>query len=248
MNIIEVKNLSKSFPEGFWQKKRKVLHDISFAVSEKKATGFIGLNGSGKTTTLKCLLNFVLPEAGQISFFGKSGLSNEAKGQIGYLPERPYYHEFLSLKEFLKFHWDLSGGGQGFEQKSATVIKSVGLTEATDRKLKSFSKGMLQRSGLAQALIRDPHLLILDEPMSGLDPDGRLMMKELLLEQKNKGTAIFLSSHLLNDLEELCDDVVVIDQGKVLYFGSLPEWKSKYALNSKQNMEEIFREFRKAQK
>lgn len=228
MKSLEIKNLKKSFKRGLFEKPKLVLKDLSFSVSSQKTTGFIGVNGSGKTTTLKCVLDFIRPEAGEISFFDNQTISNEVKARIGYLPERPYYYEYLTALEFLYFHWNLSAtkeDTQGkFLEQSHEVLTKVNLLHAKDQRLRSFSKGMLQRAGLAQAILRKPDFLILDEPMSGLDPDGRILIKDIIREEQKRGTAIFFSSHLLGDMDELCDDLVVIDQGQLIYQGSLKDF------------------------
>jgi len=233
-----VKNLEKSFKTGFLGKKKKILKNLSFEVADQKTTGFIGVNGAGKTTSLKCILGFIRPDQGEISFFGEKQLTKEVKSKIGYLPERPYFYEFLTAKEFLKFHWDLTGGGLGFDEASENVLRQVNLLNVHDKFLRSFSKGMLQRIGFAQALIRNPKILILDEPMSGLDPDGRMLIKDIIHSQRQKGTTIFFSSHLLNDMDELCDELVIIDSGELLFNGS----KSKF--DEGQGVEHAFKRLR----
>ncbi len=236
----EVSGLKKSFQANFWEKKKEILKNLSFGVRSHRTTGFIGLNGAGKTTTIKSSLGFIKPDGGHVYFFGSQGLSSESKKKLGYLPERPYYYEFLTATEFLRFHWELSGGGPG----SADVIKStldrVGLSQAANKRLRSFSKGMLQRAGMAQAILRNPQLLILDEPMSGLDPDGRILIKEIIRDQKQAGTTIFFSSHLLNDMDELCDDLVVIDQGTLIFSGEL----KSFVEEGHKNVEQSFKALR----
>ena len=174
--ILEVKNIKKSFPTDFYKPSQLVLKDITFAVEQGQFVGFIGPNGAGKTTTIKCLLEFVFADSGQALFFGEE-LSVENRARIGFLPERPYFQEFLTGFEFLKLHWKLSHKkSDQFEQKAMEILRQVKLDHAKDRKLKDYSKGMLQRIGIAQALITDPDFLIFDEPMSGLDPDGRILI------------------------------------------------------------------------
>lgn len=237
---IEVKNLNKSFKRSFYEKDKLVLNNVSFNIPLNKATGFVGNNGSGKTTSIKCLLEFIFKNSGEILFFNNK-LSPQIRKRIGYLPERPYLYEFFTAKEFLQFHYKLSTSGDVFSktimnEKIDKVLIKVGLAGTKDKYLRSFSKGMLQRIGLAQALIHEPELLILDEPMSGLDPDGRLMVKDILKEEKNKGITIFFSSHLLQDMEELCDYLVVIHQGEVLYNDELKTFMNKFP-----SLEEAFR-------
>ncbi len=222
--MLKVQGLEKTFKNNVFEPPHHVLKGLSFEIQSGRTTGFVGVNGAGKTTTLKCLLGFVHPEKGQIVFFGKGPLDSDLKRRIGYLPERPYYYDFLTAIQFLKFHWDLTGGGDGFEDRASQILSKVNLKNVRDRHLRSFSKGMLQRIGLAQALLRSPEFLILDEPMSGLDPDGRVLIKEIMKEEKKKGTTLFFSSHLLGDMDELCDDLVVIDQGKLVFEGGLQEF------------------------
>lgn len=236
MNAIVVKKLNKSLP-GQFVGKNQVLFDVSFEVPQGLCCGFVGNNGAGKTTSLKCLLEFLTPDSGEILFFGEK-LKVSSRRRIGYLPERPYLYEFLSVWDFLKFHWDLTfdrSESVGFAKKAEEVLKLVGLYESRDKIMRKFSKGMLQRAGLAQALIHNPDLLILDEPMSGLDPDGRLMVKNILKELKKQGKTLFFSSHLLEDVEELCEYLVVVHKGKILHSGPTNSFKQQY-----QSLEEAF--------
>ena len=221
MKIIEVINLNKSFDPGLFKPKNQVLKNVNFSVAQGKTTGFIGINGSGKTTTLKSILGFLFPDSGEILFFGGQKRCNEIFSKIGYLPERPYLPDFLSAEEFLKFHWHLNHGKGDFAENRNRVLRAVNLEGVENKRLRFFSKGMLQRIGMAQALLHQPELLILDEPMSGLDPDGRMIMKDIIKSEQKKGTSIFFSSHLLGDMEELCSNVVVIDAGKILYQGEI---------------------------
>lgn len=234
MNAIEVKNLVKILPTGFMGK-TEVLHDVTFTVPRGQACGFVGNNGAGKTTTLKCMLEFLNPDKGEIQFFNEK-LSVQNRIRIGYLPERPYLYEFLTAFEFLKFHWKLTFPNlNGFAERAEQVLKLVGLFESKDKIMRKFSKGMLQRAGLAQALIHNPDLLILDEPMSGLDPDGRYLVKNILRELKSHGKTLFFSSHLLEDVDELCENLVVIHNGDILYHGDILNFRSQY-----KNLEEAF--------
>ncbi|MFP5518673.1 MAG: ABC transporter ATP-binding protein [Bdellovibrionia bacterium] len=243
MNALEVKGLHKSFAVGLFQKDVKILTDVSFALKEGRTTGFVGVNGSGKTTSIKCILDFVKPDKGDISFWGQKFCDLD-RSQLGYLPERPYLYEFLTAKEFLKFHWDLcfDGSKDGFENACETVLAEVNLAHAANKKIRNFSKGMLQRTGIAQAILTGPRLIILDEPMSGLDPDGRILVKTILKKEKGKGTTLFFSSHLLQDMEELCDDLVIIDKGKIRFVGDMSEFK-----NQAQSLEDAFRELRQGE-
>jgi ABC-2 type transport system ATP-binding protein len=240
--MVKVEGLDKIFDPGLFEQKKHVLKNLSFQVRQGKTTGFVGVNGAGKTTTLKCILGFIHPNKGEVEFFNEGPLTSEVKTRIGYLPERPYYYEFLKASEFLRFHWQLSttkkNEKQNFESRAQEILQKVNLSDVWDRQLRSFSKGMLQRIGLAQALLRRPEFLILDEPMSGLDPDGRILIKDIILEEKLKGTTIFFSSHLLGDMDELCDDLVVINQGELQYQGELKNFAKE------QGVEKSFRELR----
>ncbi|MNJ92480.1 putative ABC transporter ATP-binding protein YxlF [compost metagenome] len=229
MSALEVEKLNKTFKGGLFEKDRHVLRDVSFSLPEGKTTGFVGSNGSGKTTSIKCIFDFVKPDSGRIDFFGKP-LSSETKTRIGYLPERPYLYEFLTGMGFLKLHWNLCYGHvtKDFQERALEALKKVDLLEAKDRRLRTYSKGMLQRVGIAQAILTKPDLLILDEPMSGLDPDGRALVKDILREEQKRGVTLFFSSHLLQDMEELCSDLVVINKGQILYQGDLRKFMAEY--------------------
>lgn len=236
MAALTVEGLNKTFKGGLFERDRHVLRDVAFSLTEGQTTGFVGNNGSGKTTTIKCIFDFIHPDSGQIRFFGDE-ISNQVKTRIGYLPERPYLYEFLTGEELLKLHWNLCYGSDAkdFKQRAHETLKKVDLLEAKDRRLRTYSKGMLQRVGIAQAILTRPDLLILDEPMSGLDPDGRAMVKDILKEEQKRGVTLFFSSHLLQDMEELCTDLVVINKGQILYKGNLPAFMSEY-----QSLEKAF--------
>lgn len=238
--VLDVRALTKTFKGGLFEKSRRVLDDVSFQIPAGATAGFVGGNGHGKTTTIKCLLGFVRADSGDIKFFGEP-LSVAARAKIGYLPERPYLYEFLTGREFLRFHWKLGGGGSsGFPESCARVLKAVDLEGAADLRLRQYSKGMLQRMGLAQALLHKPELLILDEPMSGLDPDGRLLVKDILREQRASGVTVFFSSHLLQDMDELCDHLTVIDRGRIVADGPPELFRKQHP-----GLEEAFRAYRR---
>lgn len=239
MSCLKVESLEKTFRGGLFEKDKHVLQSLSFSVPSGKTTGFIGVNGAGKTTTIKCLFDFIKPDSGVIEFFGEKRLTSSIKRRIGYLPERPYYYEFLTAMEFLNFHWKLAAGEGDFEKRALEVLQEVGLIKAKDRRLRAFSKGMLQRAGMAQALLCKPEFLILDEPMSGLDPDGRALIKDIIRDEQKNGTSIFFSSHLLNDMDELCDHLVVIDDGKLIFQGPIKEFAGTGGV------EKSFRDLRK---
>lgn len=236
---LEVKGLNKSFRSDFYKKPVQVLRNVNFSIKKGRSVGFIGPNGAGKTTTIKCLLEFIFPDQGEIKFFNEKKII-DAKRKIGFVPERPYFQEFLTGTEFLKLHWKLCQLPSGqFKQRSEHVLEQVKLSHAKDKKLRDYSKGMLQRIGIAQALIGEPEFLILDEPMSGLDPDGRILIKDILKSLKKKNLTVLMSSHLLEDVEELCEDLIIIHQGEILYNADIPKFRSSYA-----TLEEAYRVFK----
>lgn len=239
MIVLEVKSVFKSFRPDFYKKANNVLKDVSFKINQGRFVGFIGPNGAGKSTTIKCLLELIFPDSGQIYFFGQK-FSLDHRGKIGFLPERPFFQEFLTGQEFLKLHWNLARKpGKEFVVKSDEILHLVKLTHAKDKKLKDFSKGMLQRIGIAQALICEPEFLILDEPMSGLDPDGRILIKQILHALREKKMTVLMSSHLLEDVEELCDDLLIMHAGAVVYSGEVENFKRNY-----HSLEEAYSKFK----
>ena len=237
-DALVVRNLNKSYATGFFGRKKAVLEDVNFSVPQASITGFVGVNGSGKTTTIKCLLRFIFPDtrpSSAIEFFGRADFPIETQKRIAYLPERPYLPEHLSAAEFLSLHWKLGHGKKdplAFRQACESVLTRVNLPGVEKTRLRGFSKGMLQRIGLAQALLHSPDFLILDEPMSGLDPDGRRLVKNIILEEHKRGATIFFSSHLLADMDELCTHLVVIDQRKVHFSGPVENFTHVESVNS----------------
>lgn len=221
MNLLTVSELRKSYKKGFIPKKTEVLKGLGFTVPAGKVTGFLGANGAGKTTTMRCILGLDYADSGNVEFFGKP-LDIEGRRKIGFLPERPYFYEHLTGIEFLEFYAQLTSSWkrQALRDRVIQLLKRVDLEFAKDRQLRNYSKGMLQKVGIAQALIHDPELVILDEPMSGLDPDGRLALAEIILETAKKGPAVFFTSHLLHDTERLCERLVVIKGGLNIYEGT----------------------------
>lgn len=224
---LEVKHLCKTFRDPLTLKQRQVLFDVDFSVPEKSITGFLGGNGMGKTTTMKCILGLLKYHKGDVAFFNNQYV--DFRQHIGYMPERPYFYEYLTGIEFLTFYGQLSLriSAKELRQKAILLLEKVGIAHAKDKLLRSYSKGMLQRVGLAQALIHEPKFLILDEPMSGLDPDGRYQIAELIRELGGSGTTIFFSSHLLDDIEKLCSRLVIINTGKILYQGNMSDFLKK---------------------
>ena len=227
MSVISVKGLSKSFQKGLGSKKVSVLKNITFSVAEGKVTGFLGANGSGKTTTMKCLLDLIWPDQGECRFFGNQKLHSKLWSRIGFLPEHPYFYDFLTGEEFLFFYGRLSRSKYSkadLKSRINMLLKKMDLSKDRDKKLRQYSKGMLQKIGLLQAVIHEPDLLILDEPMSGLDFNGRSYVMEIIHQVAEHGTSVFLSSHLLHDVERLCSDLVVLKEGEVIFEGDMGEF------------------------
>jgi ABC-2 type transport system ATP-binding protein len=229
MSVLSVKNLRKSFKKGFIPKTVEVLKGVEFDLPQGTITGFLGGNGAGKTTTLKRVLGLAFPEKGDITFFNGRPLDNETKKKIGFLPERPYFYEHLTGEEFLRFYGELSlrMTRPVLLDRIDKLLKRVDLLQARHKRLREYSKGMLQKIGVAQALIHDPEFVILDEPMSGLDPDGRFYLSEIIRETARDGKTVFFSSHLLHDAEKLCQRLVIMKGGKVTYQGPTEDFLKK---------------------
>ncbi|MCU0671379.1 MAG: ABC transporter ATP-binding protein [Myxococcota bacterium] len=220
--VVSVKDLAKTYRTGFFRKKVEAVRGISFEVRHGEIFGLLGPNGAGKTTTIKCLLRLVFPTRGELKVFRLSPEKRESMLRVGYMPENPYVYRYLKPLELL----DLCGRLAGMDRKdrrdrSEAMIDKVGLRHAVDRPIGKFSKGMMQRVGLAQALLHDPELLVLDEPMSGLDPIGRKEIRDILLEQKRRGKTLLFTSHILSDVEMLCDRVSILQKGSVTAEGKL---------------------------
>jgi ABC-2 type transport system ATP-binding protein len=225
MYAIEIIGLEKTYNVGFWRKKPKhALFALNLAVSEGEIFGFLGPNGAGKTTTLKLLMGLVFPTAGTARILGMQLDDPKMKALIGFLPEQPYFYDYLTGNELLNYYAQLSGvPGKDRSKKVKEVLDQVGLKDVGGVQLRKFSKGMLQRIGIAQAILHDPKILFLDEPMSGLDPMGRREVRSLIEQLKHKGKTIFFSTHILSDAEALCDRVAVIHQGKLRGVGAVAD-------------------------
>ena len=236
---IELYGISRSFKNHFWQKRKIVLKRIDLNIDKGEVFGFLGPNGAGKTTTIKVITGLLQPDSGRVSIFGEGVNSIVAKQKIGFLPEAPYFYEHLTGHEFLKIHAQLHDVTD-FETRVDQLLKRVGLDEARDLRLRKYSRGMLQRVGLAQALIGSPELLILDEPLTGLDPIGRKEMKDIILEEKAKGTTIFFSSHILPDAEAVCDRIGIIIEGEIRRVGTLSELLRKGTKTDEISLEDWF--------
>ena len=220
--MLKIENLVKDYASGFLGKKIRVLHDVSFSVDKGEIFGFVGPNGAGKTTTFKVILGFISLTTGKVELMGEPLGHVDVKRHIGYLPENPYFYEYLTGEELLHYMGELHGlNGDGLAERVDDLLDRVSMTHAKKIQLRKYSKGMLQRVGIAQALINDPEFLILDEPMAGLDPIGQREIRELILEQKVKGKTVLMSSHILSDVEALCDRLAIIINGKVVKAGEL---------------------------
>lgn len=224
MEVLQVDGVKKSFRGDMSFASREVLHDVSFSAGAGEILGFLGPNGAGKTTTIKIILGLLRPDSGSVQIFGKPLADRSVIRRVGYLPENPYIYPHLTLSEFLRFCSDLSGVPANMAaSRVREAVSLVGLEEHANRRTKGFSKGMLQRAGLAQAILHKPDLLILDEPFSGLDPIGRKMVKDILLDLKGRGKTIFFSSHILPDMEALCERACIIKEGTVIRTVGLAE-------------------------
>jgi ABC-2 type transport system ATP-binding protein len=222
--VIRVEGLQKEFRQGFFMRRVLAVKDISFQVDRGDIFGFLGPNGAGKTTTIKILTGLIRPSQGKAELFGEQVPSRKALARIGFLPENPYVYPYLTPTEFVELCGRLSGlGAAAARDRTRKVLEQVGMTYAADRPVRRLSKGMLQRTGLAAALVADPELLILDEPMSGLDPVGRKEVRDLILEERRRGRTIFFSTHILNDVETLCDRVTILRKGEVVVSGRINE-------------------------
>ncbi|MGB7291421.1 MAG: ABC transporter ATP-binding protein [Thermodesulfobacteriota bacterium] len=220
--MLKIENLIKDYSTGFLRKKVRVLQDVSFSVNRGEIFGFVGPNGAGKTTTFKVILGFVSLTGGRVELMGEPLGDVNLKRQIGYLPENPYFYDYLTGEELLHYMGELHGvNGDRLSRRVDYLLEMVKMTHARKIQLRKYSKGMLQRVGIAQALINDPEFLILDEPMSGLDPIGQREIRELILEQKELGKTILMSSHILSDVEAICERVAIIINGKVVKSGEL---------------------------
>ena len=231
MYAIEIQGLSKEYAVGFWKKQmRPALKSFNLSVETGETFGFLGPNGAGKTTTLKLLMGIIFPTSGSAKILGKDFHDPEVKRRIGFLPEQPYFYDYLSAPELLDYYARLSGVDAATrKQRIGALLARVGLSDVGNKQLRKFSKGMLQRVGIAQAIIHDPEVVFLDEPMSGLDPVGRHEVRELIQSLKDEGKTIFFSTHILSDAEALCDRVAVVHKGELRGVGVVNDFRSSAA-------------------
>jgi ABC-2 type transport system ATP-binding protein len=222
--IIEIAGLRKTYRVGFFMRPVEAVKGVSFTVNEGEIVGLIGPNGSGKTSTIKVLLGLCAPSAGSAKMFGLDARDRRARENVGFLPENPYVYPYLTPREFIDLCARLSSVDSAKRAKRVEeVMARTGIAWAADRRVGSLSKGMLQRTGLAAALVADPQLLVLDEPMSGLDPLGRREVRDLIFEERRLGRTVLFSSHVLGDVEALCDRVIILRKGEVLVAGVINE-------------------------
>ena len=222
--MLDVRNIHQHFRTGFWLKPVTILDNLSLVVPRGSITGFLGPNGAGKTSLIQLVTGIRRPKSGSITWNGMSVLERQTRARLGYLPERPYFHDHLTGNELLAYFGGLSGLSDGeIAKRTPRLLERVGLAQAGDKMLRAYSKGMLQRIGIAQALIHDPEFLVLDEPMSGLDPLGRAEMKRIIIELGQEGRTVFFSSHITPDMEAICDRVAMIDRGKLIKSGPITE-------------------------
>lgn len=234
--VVEIDNLTKDYEVGFWRKRRvRALDGLSLKVEGGQIFGFLGANGAGKTTTLKLLMRLIYPTGGRARIMGRDIGDVGMHARIGYLPENPYFYDYLTAREFLDYCAELFGYDRS-ERKRRTqqLLARVHLDEKSwDKQLRKFSKGMLQRVGLAQALVNDPEIVFLDEPMSGLDPIGRRQVRDLIAGLRAHGTTVFMCSHILSDIEVLCDTVAIVKRGRLAETGRLEELRGRAGDNSR---------------
>jgi ABC-2 type transport system ATP-binding protein len=231
-SVVEINNLHKDYEVGFWRKRKvRALDGLSLTVNQGEIFGFLGANGAGKTTTLKLLMRLIFPTEGTAKILGHDISEVSMHSRIGYLPENPYFYDYLSALEFLNFCGEIFGLSKAERTTRAKALLSrVKLDESKwSTQLRKFSKGMLQRVGLAQALVNNPEIVFLDEPMSGLDPIGRREVRDLIAELRVEGKTVFMCSHILSDIEVLCDRVAILRSGRLANVGYLNELRQQVA-------------------
>jgi ABC-2 type transport system ATP-binding protein len=223
--IVEIEKLTKDYMVGFWRPRpKRALDGLSIEVNEGEVFGFLGGNGAGKTTTIKLLMSLMYPTSGSATILGRPITNIDMHQEIGYLPEAPYFYDYLTSREFLEYCGKIFGINKVERNKRISeLLKLVDLEQAADIQLRKYSKGMLQRLGIAQSLINDPKVVFMDEPMSGLDPIGRREVRDIMASLRDKGKTVFFSTHILSDVEVLCDRVAILRKGKLVGYGKLSE-------------------------
>jgi ABC-2 type transport system ATP-binding protein len=230
MSAIEIRGLTKDYATGFLHLRRvRALDGLSLSVERGEIFGFLGGNGAGKTTAIKVLMRLMTPTAGSARLLERDVAEVGVHARVGYLPEQPYFYDYLTARELVEYCAELFGYGRAARRaRAADLLRRVHLDEsAWDRQLRKFSKGMLQRVGLAQALVNDPELVLLDEPMSGLDPIGRRQVRDLIASLRGGGVTVFFSSHIIADIEVLCDRVAILRRGRLAHVGRLDELRQR---------------------
>jgi ABC-2 type transport system ATP-binding protein len=225
MAAIEILGLEKNYSVGFWRKRpKRALQPLHLQVEEGEIFGFLGPNGAGKTTTHKMLMGLVFPTSGSARILGMEINDPRMKAQIGFLPEQPYFYDYLTARELLEYYGQLSGvPAKDRSRRVREILARVGLTDSAAVQLRKFSKGMLQRVGIAQAILHDPRVVFFDEPMSGLDPMGRREVRDLMVQLKREGKTVFFSTHILSDAEALCDRVAIMNLGQLRGVGAVSD-------------------------
>ena len=230
MPAVEITNLTKDYEVGFWRKRKvRALDDLTLSIDEGQIFGFLGANGAGKTTTLKLLMRLIFPTGGSARILGRDIQDVRMHRRIGYLPENPYFYDYLTARELVEYCAELFGlTATERRKRAADLLARVKLDEKRwDTQLRKFSKGMLQRVGLAQSLVNDPEIVFLDEPMSGLDPVGRREVRDLIASLRAEGKTVFMCSHILSDIEVLCDRVAILKRGRLAQTGHLDDLRQR---------------------
>jgi len=231
--ILEIANVHQKFRSGFWMTQAHILKEVSLNVPEKSVFGFLGANGAGKTTLIHLIVGLRKPTDGKVRLRGIDTFEAAARARIGYLPERPYFHEHLTGEGVLQYFGALSGMSRSqVMDRIPKVLSAVNMSHARHLELRRYSKGMLQRIGIAQAILHDPEFLVLDEPMSGLDPVGRKEMRELIVNLASEGRTVFFSSHVIPDVEAICDQVALIQKGKLIGCGPIGKFLAQGPLST----------------
>lgn len=232
-SIVEIDHVTQAYRVGFWLKRTEVLSDVSFTIKRNSIFGLLGANGAGKTTLIKLMVGLHRPVNGEVRVMGTPAFFLESKAHLGYLPERPYFNEHLTAEKLLYYMGRLSGMTDSeIDKRIPEVLDLVNMSHARHMELRRYSKGMLQRAGIAQALLHDPELLVFDEPMSGLDPLGRREMRDLMQMLGKNGKTVFFSTHIVQDVEAICEQIAIIEKGKLLGVGSVQDFLGKQTLRT----------------